>query len=61
MYIKLIDQILRKHLEISWSIYFTLILDDDYDKEFLEEMLKDPDFYGLTYDSYKILNFKFDN
>ena len=42
-------------------LLISLILDGEYDKEFLEEMLKDPDFYGLTYDSYKILNFKFDN
>ena len=30
-----------------------------YDKEFLDEMYNNSEFYGLNYDSYKILTFKF--
>ena len=33
--------------------------DMKYDPEYLVELLSNPDSYGLNYDSYKILTFKF--
>jgi len=41
-------------------LYFLLSIEEinrDFDQDYLDEVLDDPDFFGLTYDSYKILSF----
>eukprot|EP01015_Nassula_variabilis_P001495 TRINITY_DN10802_c0_g1_i2.p2 TRINITY_DN10802_c0_g1~~TRINITY_DN10802_c0_g1_i2.p2 ORF type:complete len:139 (-),score=13.56 TRINITY_DN10802_c0_g1_i2:156-572(-) len=49
----------------NWLKHMYDLLIDFYDiqadNEFKNEMLNDPDFYGLTYDAYKIMTFKLDD
>lgn len=37
------------------------LLDVNYDTEFVKEMLKEPDYYGLSYDAYRILTFNIES
>lgn len=42
------------------QLYSTFNMKDiEYDTDFYNEMIRNPDFYGLNYSSYKILTFKF--
>ncbi len=37
------------------------MLDIEADEAFKAEMMRDPEFYGLTYDSYKIMTYEFED
>lgn len=60
MYMKLINIIGSFFYNINKKIEIFL-LDVNYESEFVKEMLKEPDYYGLSYDAYRILTFNIES
>jgi len=55
MYLKLLELYSKRGIFLFFS---WICLEIEYDQPFLQEMLNDPDFYGLTFDAYQMMTFE---